>query len=293
MGLLSASDAVATVVFHRTGTDRIVAASDDGSHARTVARGRAALLAPRGGLIAVAGDLSSSSGLPELRLESVHRGVHRLLMRDAVSAAWSPDGRQLAVGDGGNGDGFLFDLARRRRRDLDLFTFSGGPSFSPDGHHLAIAVSPELDRTEIRIYVAGIDAGNHSRWFARGTDPVWGRGGIAFRGPNNGLRLKPKRGAKSRPLTHTHGGVYPICWSKKGDKLLFQEDVLRGPTLARIVSPSSGRIVTLPQDFDEIDALSRDGRRVLGVVEGNVVSTTATGHMTVLARHADSPSWDH
>jgi hypothetical protein len=281
------------VVFHRTVTNRIIAARNDGSHAHTIARGPFALLAPRGGLVAVAGK-RGSSGFPELRLASVHGGVRRRLMRDAVGPAWSPDGRRLVAGDGANGDGFLFDLARHRRRDLNLFTFSGGASFSPDGRHVAIAVTPELDdRTEVRIYGAGIDDRNHSRWFAQGTDPLWGRGGIAFLGPNGALRLKPKSGAKSRPLAQQNlSGLHPTGWSKNGGRLLFEEDVVRGPILARIISPSTGRVVTLPQDFDEVDALSRDGRHVLGVVDGNVVSVTGTGRATVIARHANSPSWD-
>jgi len=282
-------------VFHRTGTNRIVAARDDGSHARTVARGRYALFAPRGGLVAVAGK-AGSSGFPDLRLASVRGGVRRRLMSDAVfggshpplAPAWSPSGRRLVAGDGANGDGCLFDLARHRRRDLHLFTYSGGASFSPDGGQVAIAVSDEVDSTELRVY-----RGGHSRRIARGTEPLWGRGGIAFLGPNGALRLKPKPGAKSRPLAQpTLGPLHPIGWSKNGGRLLFEEDVVRGPVTARIVSPSTGRVVTLPEQFDEVDALSRDGRHVLGVVGGNVVSATATSHATVLARHADSPSWD-
>lgn len=290
--LFAASDALATVVFHRLGTDRIVAARNDGSHPHTVTRGRGALLAPRGALIAVVGE-AGSSGFPDLRLASLGGGVRRRLMKDAASLAWSPDGRRLVVDNGANGDGFLFDLARRRRRDLHLDTFSGGASFSPDGRQVAIAVSPDLNHTEIQIQGGGIDGGGHRRWFARGTDPLWGRGGIAFVGPNNGLRLKTKPGAKSRPLTQDHGGLRPIGWSMNGAKLLFEEDVVRGPILARIVRPSTGRVVTLPQHFDEVDAFSRDGRHVLGVVSGNVVSVTPAGHMTILARRADSPSWNH
>src|SRR5207237_363393 len=144
--LLPASDALATIVFHRTGTNRIVAARDDGSHARTVARGCYALLAPRGGLVAVAGKAGSS--------------------------------------------GF------------------------PDGGQVAIGVSDEVDSTELRVY-----RGGHSRRMTRGTEPLWGRGGIAFLGPNGALRLKPKPGAKSRPLAQpTLGPLHPIGWSKNGGR---------------------------------------------------------------------------
>jgi hypothetical protein len=83
----------------------------------------------------------------------------------------------------------------------------------------------------------------------------------------------------------------PVDWSADGKRLLTQVVFDVGETQAVLINVATGRVQRLPNDFVEVRDLSRDGRRVLGVIGDDVVSVRADGTALVLARGADSPSW--
>jgi len=59
-----------------------------------------------------------------------------------------------------------------------------------------------------------------------------------------------------------------------------------------LIDPQTKVARTLSPVFSEIDGVSRHGERVLGVVDGNVVSVGHDGRTSVLAPGAISPSWN-
>jgi hypothetical protein len=58
-----------------------------------------------------------------------------------------------------------------------------------------------------------------------------------------------------------------------------------------LIGAKSHRARSVPALFSEIDAVSRHGRRILGVASGNVVVAARNGTTTVVATHAINPSW--
>ena len=69
----------------------------------------------------------------------------------------------------------------------------------------------------------------------------------------------------------------------------------QGSSLAALqpvmIDPRTRTNRVVPQDFSELDGLSRHGKLILGVVNGNVVAATLPGSVRVLATGAVTPSW--
>jgi hypothetical protein len=60
-----------------------------------------------------------------------------------------------------------------------------------------------------------------------------------------------------------------------------------------LVDPSGATApLGLGSEFTELTDLSSSDRQVLGAAGGDVVSVADDGTVTVLAAHADSPSWN-
>jgi WD40 repeat protein len=288
----------AVVVYHRAHTNQIVAARNDGSRPHVVASGQNARVSPNGCKVLFARHVRKRT-YPDLRLVSVLGGRSRLLLHDVgfgdgfstLHPSWSPNSRSIVAGDASDGAGYLFDAKTRRRTDLQTYrtglAFTGA-SFSVDSSRLAVELSDVRD-TKLFLYRRG-HRGFKS--IVRGMSPVWGRGGIAF-STDRGLELVPRLGAPKRLLVaDTTASVQPVAWSAASGRLLAARESSNGRAKALLVTPATKRVVTFSQDFSEVDALSRDGKRVLGVVDGDVVAAAADGSSQMLAAGADNASWN-
>lgn len=60
---------------------------------------------------------------------------------------------------------------------------------------------------------------------------------------------------------------------------------------ALLIDRRTRHTVFLAQRFSAIEALSRNGRVVLGEIGGDVVAARLDGTTQVLATHATTPSW--
>lgn len=128
-----------------------------------------------------------------------------------------------------------------------------------------------------------------------GYSPVWGRGGIAFVRKGAGepqLLLLSRLGRRPyRLLTNGDGVLYPVGWSADGRRLLVAQGTNPQIVHALLLTPGSRTVQTLPPALYAVEALSHDGRLVLGEMGGNVVSVNIDGTVSVLAHDATVPSW--
>ncbi len=286
----TAPSAGAVLVYVRPSSHEVVVARDDGSQPRVVAHGLYARVSPDGRQLVY----EPARGRAELRVMSVRGGRSWLVARNPAASpgvpstdvSWSPNGRYIAVGQ--DPDGLvLYDVVRRRRRHLGPVV-SGGESFSPESSRLAFQSN---DVRENDLLVTNVATGKVRRLAQYAESPVWGRGGLAYIQAKKpaGLILKTRR---SRLLVPFDSSVmYPVEWSRDGRRLLAAKVSPQFPLHAFLIAPSTRRITTLSPVFKEVDALSRDGTVVLGVINGDVVTVTASGTVTLLAHGADSASW--
>jgi hypothetical protein len=288
--------ASARLVYHRTGTNQIVAARDDGSRARVITHGQDVLVAPNGRHALVATYRRGGAG-PDMRLVSTSGGRARLLLRDAGFVErsfggpnWSPNSRYVVAPDA-SGFTHLFDVKARRHRKLNAALFGSG-SFSPDSSRLALALG-DLDEDHSHVFLYSLRRERFKKLRYQGDLLTWGRGGLAYyTGWGLEVRTRP-RGRAHRLMAHPPGrSVRPWDWSAGGHVLLAETEKLYEPMRAVLIKPASGAVRTLPNSFSEVNDLSRNGKRVLGVIDGNVVSVAPNGSTRVLARGADSPSWN-
>jgi hypothetical protein len=290
--------AQARLLYHRSHTNKIVAAHDDGSHARLIARGRRALLAPNGRHAIVS--FPRRRTYPDLRVVATTRGRARVLLHkvefepgdDGPEPGWSPDSRHVVAGRASDSVAFVIDTRNRRRRDLDQYSYGSG-SFSPDGQRLALAIG-DISLPHSSVFVYGMNSHKIRQAFHGGDAVQWGSGGLAYWN-SKGLMLR--RRPRSRPrLLVAHPAraiIRPVDWSANGRRLLAQIQSAPGePRHAVIVNPKTRAAHVVPGAFEEVADLSRNGRRILGVMDGNVVAVAPNGHVRVLARDADSPGWN-
>lgn len=287
-----APSAGAVLVYVRPSSKEVVVARDDGSQPRVVSQGLYARVSPDGRWLVY--EPSHRGG--GLRLVSIHGGRSWLVARNPAASpgfpssgvSWSPNGRYIAIGQDPYGL-VLYDVVRHRRRHLG-FVFFGGASFSPDSSRLAF----ESDGIrENDLVIASVPNGKLGGLARYAGSPAWGRGGLAFtrRMKPGGLALKSRR---SRPLVPLGASpfLFPVEWSREGRLLLAAEGQSQSALRALLVAPSTRQITTLSPTFSEVDALSRDGTAILGVINGDVVSVAAaSGTATVIAHGAVNPSW--
>lgn len=288
-GMAPPADAV--LVYVRPASREVVVARDDGSSPQVVAQHSIyARVSPDGRQLVYA----TFQGGGELRLTSTHGGRSWLVAHhpsaspDSPSSgvAWSPNGRYIAVGQSPVGL-VVYDVVRRRRRFASRLVSFGGASFSPDSSRLAfesdgirdnnVAVT-SVSRLKVRSVIR--DAGS----------PVWGRGGLAFTREKRpaGIVLKIRRSPLLVPFDFS-AALFAVGWSRDGRRLLAAKN--SPPLRALLIAPASRQVTTLSPIFSTVDALSRDGNTVLGVINGDVVTVTADGAVTVLVRGAVNPSW--
>ena len=176
-------------------------------------------------------------------------GRVRLVARDGLAPAWSPDGRRLAFvasGAGGQSELYIADADGRHRATL---TRSPGAdeataSWAPDGRRLVV----ERDR---RLFVIGAD-GRGERLLTAGSSPTWSpRGGrIAFVSDRTGtdnLYVVDANGRGLRRVTTSDAAESEPAWSPDGTRLAFVS-VSAGDTDLFVVDVQSRALVRLTQD---------------------------------------------
>lgn len=288
----TAPPAGAVLVYLRSSSREVVVARDDGSAPQVVAPSSFYARVSPDGRWLVYVPYRRGAGI---RLMSVHGGRSWLVAHDPSASAgfpssgvaWSPNGRYIAVGQDPYGL-VLYDVVRHRRRHLG-FVFFGGASFSPDSSRLAF----ESDGIrENDLVIASVPNGKLGGLAKYAGSPAWGRGGLAFtrRMKPGGLALKSRRSRVLVPFGASPF-LFPVEWSREGRLLLAAEGQSQSALHALLVAPSARKITTLSSTFSEVDALSRDGNTILGVINGDVVTATADGAVTVLAHGAVNPSW--
>jgi hypothetical protein len=285
------------LVYHRTHTRKIVAARDDGSHASVIARGRRALIAPSGKRAIIATRARHGADF-DLRLVSTRGGRPRMLLPHAEfnpgdqgpEPSWAPDSRHIVAGDADSGEAFLLEAKKRNRRDLDRRFYAGG-SFSPDSSRLVLALSDLFDENS-GVFTYGLRSRRFHAVFD-GDTLRWGQSGIAY-WDNKGLKVRSRPTDRPRLLAAhpSDGPLQPVDWSADGNRLLAEIVPFNGPRHAVLLDLSSGMAHTVPVGFSQITDLSKNGRRVLGVIGGNVVAVAPDGSVRILASNADEPSWN-
>jgi hypothetical protein len=288
----------ARLVYHRLHTNKIVVAHDDGTHARVIAHGRRALLAPNGKHALVSAFVRRDV-YPDLRVVASTGGRARVLMHhaefnpgaDVPEPHWSPDSRHVVAGDADSTFAFLIDAHTRRRRNLHQFSYGSG-SFSPDGSLLALAAG-DISEPHSTVFVYGMRSHKTHRAFYGGDALQWGPSGLAYWNAKGlVLRRRPRTHARLLVAHPPNASIRPVDWSANGKRLLAKIELSDGTTRAVFVNPETRASHVVPAAFAAVDDLSRNGRRILGVMDGNVVAVAPNGHVRVLARNADSPSWN-
>ena len=271
-----------------------MASRPDGSDPRVVAHGFAPQVSPNGHYVAYFTPGGSEGD--KLYVVGV-RGLHRRLLTGGVfapptrdrSVAWSPDERYLVVGNVRGRGGYLVDVRAGTRAPVRTEDDYGGASFAPDGETFAIVnLFGTADLFAVRT------ADRRKRPLGSGFAPVWGIPGLAFAREHRVL-LRPRIDGSARTVYQKADSVVvPVDWSADGEWLLIARYVSTPASGIRAIlrDPDAGTRV-LPGKFAAIAGLSRDGTRVLGEQNGNVVAANRAGGVRVLAQHATRPSWSN
>lgn len=175
------------------------------------------------------------------------------------SAAWSPNGRQLAVVAGDGAALHVVD-ADGRNRALLAFGPVASPDWSPDGRSLTFERFGWIHR---------IDAdGTDERRLARGRSPAWSPGGvrIAFvsdRGGTDDLFALRASGGGLTQLTSGLGSETDPSWAPSGRRLAYVTDEAGVPEVA-LLDVASRAIAPLTSDraIASGPGWSPDGRRI-------------------------------
>jgi hypothetical protein len=290
-----ATPAQAMLVYQRTGTRQIVAAQDDGTHARAIATGIQPIVSPSGQWVAF---LAPRKVGAKLKVVSSAGGAPHLLWRHVPGCAcgppvpqlrpvWSPDSRYIVAVNDQNGYAHLFDVEKRAQREFAGFYGSGG--FAPDSKRIAVGYDAD-GREQLGVYNIA-----HRAWrmIGEGDAPAWGPGGLVFV-RDRGLMLKETLAASAHLIRGRQSAtfLYPVDWSADGRTLLAAAGRTNEFALkALLIRPHGATAVELAPTFSEVNALSKRGRWVLGTSGGNVVATGRSGKLRVLARGAAYPSW--
>ncbi len=306
----SAPSAGAALVYERPASGEIVAAADDGSAARVVARGRLPAVSPDGRRIAYVSGGSGSGGAIRVVATLGGRswpavGAGRAIRSRA--AIWSPDGKRLLASARREADAYVVDVRTRTRSKLRFAGDLLDASFSPDGRRVLVQrLRVALTSTDLLLIRL---SDRRRREIRRATLPLWSRRRVAWRTSDEGGRYggaatyaaivvgRTLTGSVRELLRGAPSLGPPIAWSANGARLLVA-DHESGEARAVVIETSSGRAQTLPVAFDSGDAdrsaivdLSRDGQLVLGEAGGNVLAEDLSGAVSVLAAGAASPSW--
>jgi hypothetical protein len=295
LALLLPGEASAVLVYQRgTGDDAVVvAARNDGSHARVVAHGFGPQVSPRGRLIAY---FTRRCAQDCVHVVDRHGGHHQLVSRWSWyggGVAWSPDERYIVVESSRHfgAPARLINVRRNTSTDIKCGCDQeyGGATFTPDGRAFDIAmviVSSSGSAGYLRH--VDIDTGK-GRWIGCcGEDPLWGRHGLAYNDDDQ-YELVLRKHLDEDPETILRRNAYPVDWSADGNRLLaWEASPLAHQAVLIKLSPRTIRRVKEPIFPTD---LSHDGKKVLGEMDGDVVERSGNGTIRVVARGATSPSW--
>ena len=286
----------------------------DGSHARRLGRGSAAVLSPDGETVAV----RRKDGI---YLVSASGGrVRRLTSRRLQPQAWSPDGKTLIANRPELLAVLELDAIDRSTGRVRLVASGSlyGFAFSPKGDELVYSRAPEATGQgpcgdQFDLYVTKVSGGKSTRLTHDGLSgfPVWGREGIAYSHFPAGATIQDcsapgiwtmdPDGSHVRPVierapeelaTNDLFGLQPLAW-------LDANHILTGVrtnagNLGAVVDTRTGK---LRQLHDFADEASSDGRFAVGSGGDNqgvhvAIVQLAGDHQVFLRRNACCPSWN-
>jgi hypothetical protein len=218
----------------------------------------------------------------------------KTFVRNGSEAAWSPNGRQLAVVAGAGAALHVVDPDGRNRA-LVAFGPVSSPDWSPDGRSLLFERFGWIHR---------IDAdGTDERRLVRGRSPASSPGGrrIAFvsdRGGTDDLFAVRAAGGGLQQLTSAPTSETDPAWSPDGRRLAYVTDETGAPELA-LLDAANRAPVRLTNDgaVAAAPAWSPDGRRIAYVSSKggseDVWSIAATGGAArrVALGPAERPRW--
>ena len=225
---------------------------------------------PTGAVLTV----STSGGKPKV----VRRATARI-----ASIAWSPDSTTLVSVD--NEQVALTVVDDRTTTviaDVPVGSaLSETATFSPDGSKVAYDYFGHGDAV-VRVYDL---ATRSTRRAGDGSWPLWGPGGLAFRGgplQQQDIWLATTSGEKPTRVTRTSAGLVPLAWSADGSRLVAGSLCARNGAWAVDVPSGSARAITrlcrlLPM------GLSRDGSTILAC------SSTGGGTLETLPFEGGEP----
>lgn len=325
--LAAPASAQATLVFTRNLFNPTVwVASDNSSHAKTLAKGSHPQISPDGQTVVYERRQKAHGYRAELMVVAADgSGSPRRLLApwdESYVFDWSPDSSTIAAVTGpelGSKRLVTIEVASGAQRTIAKGYFSG-VSFAPEGGRLAYSkAGSEKYPPRSDVYSASFASGKSARLTKDhiSLDPLWGPNGtIAFvkllgakqrqYGPKNDLFLINANGGQVRRLTHTKvepllSGLSPTQWSADGKRLLAEFGG-QDTTYAVTVNPRTGaeRTLTKEREVGFVGtALSTDGSTVLGSIGGfepgpghKVVSIPyGGGKPRVLAANASEPDW--
>ena len=213
---------------------------------------------------------------------------------EGSSAAWSPDGRRIAVVAGDDAALHVVDADGRFRAPV-AFGPVASPDWSPDGRKLVF---------ERFGWIHTIEAdGTDERRIVRGRSPAWSPGGrrIAFvsdRGGTDDLYALRAVGGGLQQLTSGLGNESDPAWAPNGKRLAFVTDEAGAPEIG-LLDATTRRITPLSADLAVAAAptWSPDGKRIAYVSsrggDDAVWSAPAAGGAPrrVASGPADRPKW--
>jgi hypothetical protein len=293
---------------------RIWISDVDGSHARQIGRGSAAVLSPDGKTVAV----RRSDGI--YLVPASGKNARRLTSRRLQPQAWSPDGKTLFANRPKVLAVLELDAIDRSSGHVRLVASGSlyGFAFSPKGDELVYARAPVATGQgpcgdQFDLYVTKVSGGKTTRLTHDGLSgfPVWGRDGIAFShfppGPTiqdcsaPGIWTIDPDGSHERAViarapeelaSNDLFGLEPLGW-------LDANHILTGVrtnsgNLGAVVDTRNGK---LRQLHDFVDLASSDGRFAVGSGGDNLgvhvaIVQLAGDHQVFLRRNACCPSWN-
>lgn len=267
-------------------------ARDDGSSPKRIASGSHPVIAPDGRHVAYF--TNKAGGGYKLKLVPTNGGRSRVLLGDSfppgprAPLAWSHNGRYIAAAGSGPTAAVVDARSGKRLRTLEMDFQFDAASFSPDDADVMIDNGAERGDSLLLAHVHR----KGSRAIRTGAGAVWVRDGIFFTNDNPGIRVLRRPGSAPRLVYKGHDTpfLYTIGASADGQTVLAAEgspDQI-SPVL---IASKSHTARSVPAVFSEIDAVSRHGKRVLGMASGNVVVAAADGKTRVIAVGAINPSW--
>jgi hypothetical protein len=293
---------------------RIWISNVDGSHARQIGRGSAAVLSPDGETVAV------------LRKDGIYlvsatgKSARRLTTRRLQPQAWSPDGKTLFANRPNVLAVLELDAIDRSSGHVRVVASGSlyGFSFSPKGDELVYSRAPVATGQgpcgdQFDLYVTKVSGGKATRLTHDGLSgfPVWGREGIAFSHFPPGATIQDcsapgiwtmdADGSHVRPVierapeelaSNDLFGLQPLAW-------LDSSHILTGVrtnsgNLGAVVDTKTGK---LRQLHGFADTASSDGRFAVGSGGDNqgvhvAIVQVAGDHQVFRRNNACCPSWN-